>query len=105
MTATVITTKIVEVERKMSDIRSLVTTTALNTKTGKVEKKYLIILNILLQLNLINSLTQYLVKKLDQAKLAATTDFNTVLVMMVFKICLFINQNLKGDKDTEHFIG
>ena len=39
MTATVITTKIGDVEGKMSDIRSLVTTTALNTKTGEVEKK------------------------------------------------------------------
>ena len=39
VTATVLSTKISEVENKIPDTSSLVTTTVLNTKTGEIENK------------------------------------------------------------------
>ena len=41
VTATVLNTKISEVENKVSDTSSLLTTTVLNTKIGEVENKIL----------------------------------------------------------------
>ena len=52
MTTAVLNTKI-SVENKISDTKSLVTTTVLNTKIEEVENKFLIMLNISLLKNLI----------------------------------------------------
>ena len=45
VTATVLNTKIVEVEDKIPDTSGLVTTTVLNTKIGVVDNKFKICLN------------------------------------------------------------
>ena len=53
VTTTVLNAKISGVENKMSDTSSLVNTTVLNTKMEKLRRKFLIMLNILLLVNLI----------------------------------------------------
>ena len=52
-TATVLNTKISEVENKIWDTSSLVTTNILNTKIVNLRIKFLIMLNILLLKNLL----------------------------------------------------
>ena len=47
-------TKVNEVENKVLDTNDLVTTTVLNEKISEVDKKFLIMINILLLLNLIS---------------------------------------------------
>ena len=54
MTATVLSTKISEVEKKIPNTINLVTANALNTKISEVGMKFLVILNILLIKNLIS---------------------------------------------------
>ena len=61
MTSTVCNTKIAEVEKKISNVSCLVTTTVLIQNLGKLRKRYLIMLNILLLLNLINFMAEYLI--------------------------------------------
>ena len=53
MIANVLNTKIGEVENKILDTSSLVTTTVRNTKIEDVENKILIMLNILVLRNLV----------------------------------------------------
>ena len=62
MTTTAPTKKIGKVERKIPDINGLVAANVPNTKTGEVEKKYLIMLNMLLHLSLTNLLAKYFMK-------------------------------------------
>ena len=54
MAATVLNIKIDEVEKKIPDTSSLVTTTVLETKIDEVKIKFLTLLNILQPPNLIN---------------------------------------------------
>ena len=61
VTSTVCNTKIAEVEKKISNVSCLVTTTVLIQNLGKLRKRYLIMLNILLLLNLINFMAEYLI--------------------------------------------
>ena len=53
MTINILNKKVSEVENKIPDVSSLVTTAVLNTKIGVVEEKFLIMLNLLLLKNLI----------------------------------------------------
>ena len=62
MNTTVLNTKIGELENKIPNNSGLKTTSVLNTKTGEVQNKILIMLYLLLFLNLINLLAQYLIK-------------------------------------------
>ena len=54
VTTPVLTTKFSEIVNKTPDTSSLVTTTVPNTKISQVEKKFLIMLNTLILLNLIS---------------------------------------------------
>ena len=54
--------KIGELENKIPNNSGLKTTSVLNTKTGEVQNKILIMLYLSLFLNLINLLAQYLIK-------------------------------------------
>ena len=121
MTATVLDTKIKEIDNKIHDLSSLFNKTNYDTKISEIEEKYFTTFdynkftsNILdakvKQKELVNkSNISNLVKKFDlNAKLTTLAtklgnlkrliQVNFVvkyfLVMMVFKICLFINQYL-----------
>ena len=69
MTATILKTKISEVENKVPDTSSLVTRTVLNTKMMKWKIKFLIMLN-----------TENFAARLKQVNLLNKTDFDKKLI-------------------------
>ena len=115
MTTTVLTTKISEVENKIPDISGLVTATVLNTEINKViedkirdhdkciatsefnkfaEKTFDTELKEANSAtNSDNLLTK--IKKVEKLKIFDFFFLVKMLFVMVFKICLFINQHLK----------
>ena len=76
MTATVLNTKVSEIEKKISDPSSLVTTTVLNTKISEVENK--ILDHTTQEFNKLT--TENFKERLKQANLVSKTDFDNKLI-------------------------
>ena len=75
MTAIVLNTKISEVENKIPDTSSLVTTTVLNTKIGEIENKVPITTPDLNKLT-----TENFAARLKEANLVSKIDFDNNLI-------------------------
>ena len=77
MITTVLNTKISDVQNKVPDTSSLVTTTVL--KTGKLRIKFLIMLNILLLGNINKITAEHFPARLKEVDLVSKNDFDSKL--------------------------
>ena len=104
MIITVLKTKISEVENKIPDTSSLVTTTILNTKNSKFENKIPNYVEYISTPEFNKLTTQSIAERLKQGNLVTKTDFDNKLTSFNKRVTLNSTKHLEVQKKLNSLI-